>query len=207
MDALQTNGRNPVSEIQLTSLIEEARNGNRFAFQQLIDHFQHDIYRMVFFRTRSRMDAEDLTQDVFIKAYQNISSLREADRFRSWLYRIAVNRVRDFHRQQKVRALYMAVVEPIESHLPERLRHKETEAIDRLQKEDFWKQIGLLLTRLSSMEREVFLLRFFDQFNIREISETLKKSESTIKTHLYRALTKVKAENALLKTLRDETMA
>ena len=62
-----------------------------------------------------------------------------------------------------------------------------------MSKKDFWKQIGRMLSRLSTVEKEVFLLRFFDQLTIKEMSAALHKSESTIKTHLYRALRKFKA--------------
>ena len=66
-------------------------------------------------------------------------------------------------------------------------------AEDSLAQKDFWRQIGRLLAGLSAMEKEVFLLRFFDQLTLKEMSATLHKSESTIKTHLYRALRKLKA--------------
>lgn len=62
-----------------------------------------------------------------------------------------------------------------------------------ISKKDFWRQIGKMPTSLSAMEKEVFLLRFFDQLTIKEMSAALHKSESTIKTHLYRALSKLKA--------------
>jgi RNA polymerase sigma-70 factor (ECF subfamily) len=52
------------SDIQLAELVKQASEGNRFAFEQLIDHHQGDIYRMIYYRIRARMDAEDLTQDV-----------------------------------------------------------------------------------------------------------------------------------------------
>jgi RNA polymerase sigma-70 factor (ECF subfamily) len=54
------------------------------------------------------------------------------------------------------------------------------------------------------MEREVFMLRFLDNLNINEIAQTLKKSESTVKTHLYRALAKFKKEKALRQFLQED---
>ena len=64
----------------VTFLVEKARDGSRTAFNELVDLFQKDIFRMVFYRTRSRMDAEDLTQDIFIQAFKNLSRLKTPDR-------------------------------------------------------------------------------------------------------------------------------
>ena len=103
VDADQTQCRPRMSDAggQITSLVERARDGDRTAFEQLVSLFQDSIFRMVYYRTRSRMDAEDLTQEVFIKAFENLSNLRDLERFRTWLFRMAVNRVRDFHRQEE----------------------------------------------------------------------------------------------------------
>jgi RNA polymerase sigma-70 factor (ECF subfamily) len=77
--------------------------------------------------------------------------------------------------------------------------------IQNLIKQDFWKQVEKFLGRLSKMEREVFLLRFLDQLMITEISRVLKKSESTVKTHLYRALVKFKKASSIIEHLQEET--
>ena len=77
--------------------------------------------------------------------------------------------------------------------------------MNNLLKQEFWKHIGVLLEKLSSMEREVFLLRFMDHLNIKEISQVLKRSESTVKTHLYRALQKFRKEPELINLLKEET--
>ena len=89
---------------QLVVLVNQAREGNRSAFSQLADQFYKEIFRMVFYRVRSRIDAEDITQDVFLKAYQKISSLKEAAKFRGWLFSITLNRIRDFQRKKRFRS-------------------------------------------------------------------------------------------------------
>ena len=86
---------------QVISLVDKAKDGSRTAFGQLVVLFQDEIFRMVYSRTRSSMDAEDLTQEIFLQAFRNLSGLRKVDRFRSWLFRIAINRVRDFYRKKR----------------------------------------------------------------------------------------------------------
>jgi RNA polymerase sigma-70 factor (ECF subfamily) len=174
-------------------LVAKARNGDRMAFHRLVDHFQPEIYRMIFYRTHSRMDAEDLTQDVMLKAYKHITRLKSPEVFRSWLYRIAVNRVKDYYRRQKFQSLFGFVSMDQEGFHETGEMAAAPEVDGGMSKKDFWKQIGRMLTRLSALEKEVFLLRFFDQLTIKEMSAALHKSESTIKTHLYRALRKIRA--------------
>jgi RNA polymerase sigma-70 factor (ECF subfamily) len=192
------------SDIRLAELVKQAREGNRFAFEQLIDRHQGDIYRMIYYRIRARMDAEDLTQDVFIRAFRSISRLREPDRFRSWLFRIAVNRVNDYLRKKRVRSIFKSSDENPDIQ-PEAIQPPEQpEALEQVLKEDFWRLVGRIAEKLSKMEREVFMLRFLDNLNINEIAQILKKSESTVKTHLYRALAKFKKEKALRQFLQED---
>ena len=162
---------------QLVSLVNQARNGNRSAFAQLVDRFHTDVFRMVYYRIRSRADAEDIAQDVFLKAYQKISSIKDAARFRGWLFSIALNRIRDVQRKKRFRSLFRVDDENIESHPSVESGNDEPEALDRVLREDFWRQIGLILNKLSKMEREVFLLRFFDHLNLNEIASTLNKTK------------------------------
>jgi RNA polymerase sigma-70 factor (ECF subfamily) len=183
---------------QLADLVVKARDGDRVAFNRLVDRFQPEILRMVYYRVRPHAEAEDLTQDIFMKAFRNVGHLREPDRFKSWLYRIAVNRVRDFHRRQRLRSLFSSDSEFNEAVLPGKGDEQDDpEALSQVLKAEFWHQINLILRKLSRMEKEVFMLRFFDHLSISEIAGALKKSESTIKTHLYRALAKFKKDGRL----------
>jgi len=192
------------SDTQLAELVKQARDGNRFAFDQLIDRYQGDIHRMIYYRIRARMDAEDLTQDVFIRAYRSISRLREPQRFRSWLYTIAVNRVNDYLRKKRVRSIFKSSDEGTDIQPEADQLREQPEALEKVLKEDFWRQVGRIAKKLSKMEREVFMLRFLDNLNINEIAQILKKSESTVKTHLYRALAKFKKEKGLRQFLQED---
>jgi len=198
-DSNKTSG----TSAQLVLLVNQAKDGNRSAFAQLIDQFQADVFRMVYYRIRSRADAEDIAQDVFLKAYQKISSIKDASRFRGWLFSITLNRIRDFQRKKRFRSLFKAEDENIESQPPVETGTDQPDALDHVLREDFWRQIRLILNKLSKMEREVFLLRFFDHLNLNEIAGALKKNESTIKTHLYRALAKFKKEPGVRQLLKE----
>ena len=188
---------------QLVFLVNQAKDGNRSAFAQLVDQFQADVFRMVYYRIRVRADAEDIAQDVFLKAYQKISSVKDVARFRGWMFSITLNRIRDFQRKKRFRSLFKVEDENIEYEPPDKTGIDQPDALDHVLRKDFWRQIRLILNKLSKMEREVFLLRFFDHLNINEIAGVLKKNESTIKTHLYRALAKFKKEPGIRQLLKE----
>ena len=189
---------------QLAELAKKARDGDRPAFERLIDRYQGDIHRMIYYRIRVRMDAEDLTQDVFVRAYRSISRLREPERFRSWLFTIAVNRVNDYLRKKRIRSIFKSSDEGIEIQPVTTDIQSRPEALQQVLKEDFWRHVEGISKKLSKMEREVFMLRFMDNLNINEIAQIVKKSESTVKTHLYRALVKFKKEKGLRQFLQED---
>jgi len=112
--------------------------------------------------------------------------------------------VNDYLRKKRVRSIFTSSDEGVDIQ-PEAEEHRERpEALEQVLKEDFWRQVGRIAKKLSKMEREVFMLRFLDSLNINEIAQILKKSESTVKTHLYRALVKFKKEQGLRQFLQED---
>ena len=110
----------------------------------------------------------------------------------------------DFQRRKRFLALFHRSTDDGESDRLDREGNNGPLALDRLLKQEFWKQIRLFSERLSRREREVFMLRFMEYLSTREIAETLEKSESAVKAHLHPALKKLKKEQGLLRLLRRE---
>jgi RNA polymerase sigma-70 factor (ECF subfamily) len=184
--------------------VKLAKTGNREAFEQLARHYYGDIFRMIYYRTRSRTDTEDLTQEVFLKAYQGLDRLTDEARFKSWLFRIAVNRVHDFHRRRKFLHLFKIVQDDdLDTHADPHTT-AEPDPLEALILKRFRQESATFLSRLSKMEKDVFMLRFMDRLQINEIATVLKKGESTVKTHLYRALSKFKKDRAFQHFLKGE---
>jgi len=173
---------------QVAELAEKARAGDRASLEQLVNHFHEEIFRMVYYRTRSRMDAEDLTQEIFMRMSKNLPGLKDAGRIRPWLYSIALNRVRDFHRKKRILSFFGTTTEL--DAVAQATAGSSNNPGDNVIQKEFQLQFHRFTEGLSRWEREVFMLRFVNHLRIREIAEALKKSESTIKTHLYRALKK-----------------
>ncbi|CAN2049103.1 RNA polymerase sigma-70 factor, ECF subfamily [Candidatus Magnetomoraceae bacterium gMMP-1] len=191
----------PDKNYQIVQLVEQAETGKRSALNKLVDIFHDDIFRMVYYRCHSLMDAEDLTQEIFMQMCKKLHLLKDAACFKSWLFSMAVNRIKDFYKKKKILSFFGSTTEMDETSSIE----KNDNPVNSIMQKEFWKQFKKLTDSLSQWEREVFILRFVDQLGIREIAEVLKKNESTIKTHLYRALKKVK-ENPLFHELLNDFM-
>jgi len=180
---------------QITGWVEQAQIGNRFALNQLIDHFQNDIFRMVYYRIHNQADAEDVTQDIFIQVIKKIKTLKDRSRFKPWLYRIAINRIRDFFRKKRL-LFFMGSNSDIEAD-----NSLDNYITTSTEKDIFRKELKQLLKTLSKdlskWEREVFLLRYIDDMDVKEIAITLKKNENTVKTHLYRSIKKFQKHHQL----------
>lgn len=166
---------------QTLAWVEQAMDGDRTAFHRLVDSYQPEIFRMIYYRTRSKMDAEDLTQDVFLRAFKHLRRLESPKVFRSWLYRIAVNRVHDYHRSKRIKSMFGIVSVDEETFQEPEEMAVAPEAADEVTRKDFWKQVHQLLDTLSRAEREVFMLRFFDELSIKEVASTMKRTKAPSK--------------------------
>jgi len=193
---------NVVALSDLAVCVEQARSGDRRAMSELIAMFREDIYRMVYYRTGNRMDAEDLTQEVFLKVFDNLKSLKDTAMFRPWLYRIAVNRVNDYHRRKKFLSFFVPAGDREDGPEMEDVKGSDASVLDQVIKKEFWREVESFMRRLSKLEREVFQLRFMDHLGIAEISVVLGRGESTVKTHLYRAVKKFQTEEHLIGLIR-----
>jgi RNA polymerase sigma-70 factor (ECF subfamily) len=189
--------------VNVTTLVEKAQQGNRAAFQELVRLYQDDIYKMMFYRTYSQMDAEDLTQEVFIQAFRRIKTLKNNERFRSWLFSISINRCRDLKRKRRLLNFFGTGAWYDQDNLADMDTSTNDQVLDTIQQEKFWEQVKKLLHDLSDSEREVFTMRFMEQLKISEIAEVINKNESTVKTHLYRALQKIKKQSSSLQEFRE----
>ena len=200
-------GAGKALEAQTVLLAQKAVSGNFHAINQLADLYYNKIFRMVYYRIRCRMDAEDLTQDIFTQAFKNLNGLKDVEKFKSWLFSIAVNKVKDFKRKKQFVSLFGILSDSNskdeEGPDTEPDSRPDANPLYNVMRQSFWRQFEEVLNGLSSLEKEVFLLRFLDHLGIYEISVALNKNESTVKTHLYRALKKLKDDDSVIRLLKE----
>jgi RNA polymerase sigma-70 factor, ECF subfamily len=151
------------------------------------------IYRFLLASLRDEDLAETLTQECFLKAYRNRSSFRGGSSARTWLMRIAINLQKDHWRDRRMRFWRETQTNAIDVDLasdclPSGERSPEARVIAREQVTRIWK----FVERLSRRERSVFLLRYVEELELREIGQCTGLKAGAVKVYLRRALVKVR---------------
>ena len=159
-------------------LVEQALDGHVEAFNLLVWRCQRHLYNFLLRLTGDRTHAEDLCQETFLRGYLHLKELRDRERFRSWLFRIAVNLYRSDRRRLSPLAADAPESESLDgpvSHSPSMPRETQL-------------AIRTLILRLRPELREVILLHFFHGFHFDEMAEILDCPVSTLKSRLYKAV-------------------
>lgn len=160
----------------------------------LVATYRARILRFVTFSTGDPDLAETITQDTFLRAYRGRESFRGDCSVATWLTGIALNVIRDHARSAKfkfwkqIRTTALDVQE-MASFLPA----TESSPERRLLAQEKVQHLTVVLQELSPNQRTVFLMKFFEELSVAEISEVLKMPVNTVRTHLHRALHAVRA--------------
>ena len=171
---------------KLIALARSAKQGDKDAFSELYEYYITPIFRFVYFRVRSRADAEDLTQNIFLKAWNSLRDYKQGENpFSSWLYAIARNTVIDFWRKKKE----WSISDLKESGLKDDGRPLE-ELIDEQQ--DLM-TIKKIMELLNEEQQEVMILKFIEGLSGREISKIMDKKEDAVRQLQSRAIKTLKS--------------
>jgi RNA polymerase sigma-70 factor (ECF subfamily) len=170
-------------------LIRQAARGKVEAYNLLVSRWEKRVYNYLLRLVRNREDALDLTQDVFLKAYQNLRKLDDPGRFAPWLYRIAHNEAYSMFRKKRPEM----DVDEIE---PERTETEITVGGSPVFPIELSLAVASALDRLSPEQREAVVLKIYQGFKFEEMAEVLECPVSTVKSRLYTALELLKAQLA-----------
>jgi RNA polymerase sigma-70 factor (ECF subfamily) len=176
---------------EVIGLVKEAAGGNIQAFGQLYRIFLDQIYRYVFYHVNDKMTAEDITEEVFLKAWKVIKSCRGKEKtFSSWLYRIAHNHMVNTLRDNN-RITYLANDREIE------INDLTQQVESNIEYQEMIKAIACL----PENQKQVIILKFIEGLDNREISKITGKNEGAIRITQMRALAKLREK---LGEKRDE---
>jgi len=180
--------------VEERELVQRLQAGDRSAFRQLVESHKHDVYAFAFDLCGSREDAEDLSQEVFIKAFRSIGGFRADAKLGSWLYRITMNTHIDNTRRKPIRLVSLdAPPAGSDDEAPVQLPPSRGERPDeRAGAVRFQADVERALATLSPQERSVFVLRHYHDLRIREISESMSIAEGTVKSLLFRSIRKLR---------------
>jgi RNA polymerase sigma-70 factor (ECF subfamily) len=172
----------PDSSRHEAALVEQAIAGNADAFGKLYLLYLDAIYRYVYFRTKNANDAEDLTEQVFLKAWEALPDYKQCGHpFTSWLYRIAHNAVIDHHRRQK----------PVVSvPLPEKGdgAGKQSTALEQIIEAEEVNALVTAIAQLPDEQQQVIILRFVEGLSHAKVARIVDKSEGACRVIQHRAL-------------------
>jgi RNA polymerase sigma factor (sigma-70 family) len=154
------------------------------AFTKIVKHYQEKIYWQIRRMVVSHDDADDVLQNVFIKAWNGLENFREDAKLSTWLYRIAVNESLTFLEQKKKRSsiAFEDVAETLENKIQAEKGFDENKAVWKLQ---------LAIQQLPEKQRIVFNMRYFEEITYEEMSQILDTSVGALKASYHHAVKKI----------------
>ncbi len=181
-------GAEPSEDERLVACI---RKGDRQSFDRLVIQYQGRVYYTALRMLHHHEEALDVAQDVFLKVWLRIHSLKKGVKVYSWLYRITINTCLDRLRWRK-RHPAASLSEQDVITIPE--WRYETSPRELLQEAMWKRQVETALERLPAKQKVVFVLRHYQNLKLREIAEILDRPLGTIKATLHQAVHRLRAE-------------
>lgn len=163
-------------ENDLTPVIHRAQEGDRAAFDELVGLYYAGVFALLCKWTGNWHDAEDLTQEAFLRAYKYLNSFRPGENFRSWLYRIALNQAHDFHHDHRQARQNESLEDTLEKHL-----RYDASTVQDLERKQALETIYRLLPEFTPRERSVFVLKTIEGMENDEIARVLGVSQTTVR--------------------------
>ena len=178
------------------SLIEGMARGDRAAFQEFVEQYKKKVYYLALDMAGNPVDAEDISQEVFLKVFRSFATFRKDAKLGSWLYRVTYNASIDHLRRKKF------VPEPVGDDVLESRSQEDAGLPPRgamdpaLAAESSLLQarISKALEKVSPQEKAVFLLRHYDDLMLKDIASSLGLSIGSVKSYLFRAVRKLQKE-------------
>lgn len=159
-------------------LIREILNGNGERYDDIVVRYQTGLYRTAYYYTQNVEDARDITQEVFIKAYNSLAGFKQGSSFSTWLYRIAVNHCIDWCRKKK--PLY------VEAACLDNFCTEDESPEDLFLRQEIASEVQTAVSSLSEIYSTVLILYYFEDFSPQQIADILDTSKRTVETRLFR---------------------
>ncbi len=173
-------------------LIADYLAGDEKSLETLIQRYLKPIYSFTYRYVGGGQDAEDVTQEVFIKIWRHIKRFNQNKNFKTWIFSIAKNTAIDFLKKKKAIPFSEFENEEGENMITETLADPSPLPQELLERAGMAQMLTSAIEKLSPKYRMVLFLRYNDHFNFREIAESLGQSLNTVKSQHRRALVMLK---------------
>ena len=175
-------------------LIQRAKQGDMGAFEQLVFRYDKQVLTIAARYVQSSEDAKDIYQEVFLRVYRALPRFQLRSQFSTWLFRITTN-VCLSHRSRRKRHIHASLSQESDDEHGAGLAEAITEprTTDRhAERNDMALHISQAIDLLSSKQKMVFTLKYYDGYKIREIADMLGLAEGTVKRYLFAATKKIR---------------
>ncbi len=182
-------------------LVQRAKQGDRSAFGKLVKRYQNKVLYLAYDLIGNYIDAQDVAQNVFLQAFQNIVYFRDESSFSTWIYRITTNAAIDFQRSRKRRKTLFVDQSANQEQAPVTIENIEdpNQSVERqIENRDFQDRVAHLVESLSPQQRAAFVLKYFHHQTTEEIAKIIGCDPVTVRGHILRATLKLR------KQLKDE---
>ncbi|NOY89152.1 MAG: RNA polymerase sigma factor [FCB group bacterium] len=163
--------------------IEEAQNGNREAFSKIVKIMMKPIIAMTYKMTQNIDSAQDLAQDTFVAAWQNLATFQGKAKFENWVYRIATNKCLNYLKKEGKNL-------PLDNH---KAIHASDDPSKEMLNRELRQNILGFMAQLPQQQRLVFELHFYKELTFEEIAQLTGKALGTVKTLYREAIAKLRA--------------
>ncbi len=186
------------SSLEDDKYVDLAKKGDSAAFRKLMDKYQKPLYYHVLKMVKQHEQVEDLVQEAFVKAFENLESYNKNYAFSTWLYRITTNHTIDYLRKRKLKTVSMD--EPIKTREGEMSMQiaGKSESDRKIIKAQRSKIIKQAIQDLPEKYRVVIKMRHLEELSYQEIADSLDLPLGTVKAHIFRA------REMLYKDLKDK---
>ncbi|MCL1632132.1 RNA polymerase sigma factor SigW [Sporolactobacillus sp. CPB3-1] len=168
-------------------LIKKVRKGDQQAFAELVEQYKNSVFGICLRMVGNTQEAEDLSQEAFIRAYKHIDQYDHERKFSTWLFRIATNLSIDFLRRRKNNVSLDAVVPGTEGlSLNTILPDEGEKPDDRIVRKETEEMVQMEIKKLPEKYRLAIILKYIEDLSLKEISEIMDIPVGTVKTRIHR---------------------
>ncbi|MBK15230.1 MAG: hypothetical protein CL770_00880 [Chloroflexi bacterium] len=177
---------------QINQLVVDSQKGSKESFVKIYENFYVKVFRYIYVKCSNVQESENLTQEVFIKAFKSISSFKFRENgtsgpsFSSWIFTIARNQIIDYYRKNSSKT--ESYIDNIQEEYWSVSENLEDELDNKLQ----FNKIIKNMEKLTSLQKEVINLRFAAQMSLSETAKILNKNENSIKSLQHSAIKKLR---------------
>src|ERR1035437_9297798 len=176
-----------------TELIEQYENGDKSSLNILVERYLNGVYNYAWRLLGKKEEAEDITQEVFLKAIKNLHKFDKEKNFKVWIFSITRNTVIDYFRKKKhITFSTLNSVDEDNDSFEERIKDESDDVYAVLENKENLKALGQALDFLSEKERAIISLKHTEELTFMEIGEILDEPLNTVKSRYIRALRKLR---------------